>query len=100
MIGDEDRRREGNTAASPQRRESNGAVLGIALNDSNRWQLLAVGLGDVEHIGCAEASHGGSTLCWLFVPFFFAAKHGSENLEKSAHFLIGPSKCDKIASDC
>jgi hypothetical protein len=43
------------------------AVLGIALNASNRRQFLAVGLGDVEHIGCAEASHGGRTFSRFFV---------------------------------
>jgi hypothetical protein len=31
--------------------EPNGAILGITLNGSNRRQFLAVGLGDVEHIG-------------------------------------------------
>jgi hypothetical protein len=59
--------------------ELKDAVLGIALNGANRRQFLAVGLGDVEHIGCAEASHGGRTFSRFFVLFFFPAKHGRQN---------------------
>ena len=42
---------EGNSLRLRECLEPNGAILGIALKGSNRRELLAVGLGDVEHIG-------------------------------------------------